>query len=146
LGAVDKRRARTPVFELIFIVCGIWLIGLGLYFAILRPALLPEDLRYIGASVQDIQATTPGIVGWLHRVFTVMGGFIMGAGVLLIAVAMNASQMRKSVTMTVLALAGVFTVGLMSLTNFQLNSDFKWLLLIPLLLWLAGLISYQRHS
>ena len=137
---------RVPAFELIFIVCGIWLVGLGLYFAVLRPALLPEDLRYIGASVQDIQSATPGIVRWLHRVFTVMGGFIVGTGLLSIAVAMNASRMRKNVTLTVLALTGMSTVGLMSLTNFQLNSDFKWLLLIPPLLWLAGMISYQRHS
>jgi len=143
---VDNQRTRIPAFELIFIVCGIWLIGLGLYFAVLRPALLPEDLRYIGASAQDIQSATPGIVRWLHRVFTVMGGFIVGTGVLSIAVAMNASRMRKNVTLTVLALTGVSTVGLMSLTNFQLNSDFKWLLLIPPLLWLAGLISHQRHS
>lgn len=28
----------------------------------------------------------------------------------------------------------------MSLTNFQLNSDFKWLLLIPSLLWIIGLV------
>ena len=143
---MDNQRTRIPAFELIFIVCGIWLIGLGLYFAVLRPALLPEDLRYIGASAQDIQSATPGIVRWLHRVFTVMGGFIVGTGVLSIAVAMNASRMRKNVTLTVLALTGVSTVGLMSLTNFQLNSDFKWLLLIPPLLWLAGLISHQRHS
>jgi hypothetical protein len=54
--------------------------------------------------------------------------------------------MRKKLTLTVLALAGVFTVGTMSLTNFQLSSDFKWPLLIPSLLWLVGLVSYQRHS
>jgi hypothetical protein len=146
LSAVDNRRTRTPAFEVFFIVSGIWLIGLGLYFAFRRPALLPEDLRYIDASVQAIQAAAPGIVGWLHRVFTVMGGFIIGAGVLLIVVATNASRMRKNVTLTVLALTGSSTVGLMSLTNFQLNSDFKWLLLIPPLFWLAGLISYHRHS
>ena len=142
---MDKRTTRIPAFEFIFIICGIWLIGLGIYFAVLRPALLPEDLRYIGASAQDIQSATPGIVSWLHRVFTVMGGFIMAAGVLLIAVAKNASQMRKSEAMTVLILTGVFTVGLMSLINFQLDSDFKWLLLLPPLLWLSGLISYQRR-
>ena len=28
----------------------------------------------------------------------------------------------------------------MGLTNFQLNSDFKWLLLIPSLLWIIGLV------
>ena len=31
-------------------------------------------------------------------------------------------------------------VGTMGLTNFQLNSDFKWLLLIPSLLWIIGLV------
>jgi len=137
---------RAPAFEMIFVVCGLWLIGLGLYFAFSRPALLPEDLRYIGASVQDIQAAAPGIAGWLHRVFTVMGGFIIGTGILSIAVATNASRMRKNVALSVFALVGSSSVGLMSLTNFQLDSDFKWLLLIPPVLWLAGLISYQRHS
>lgn len=146
MSAVVKHSKRAPAFEIIFIACGMWLIGLGLYFAFLRPALLPEDLRYIGASVHDIQAAAPGIAGWLHRVFTVMGGFIIGAGVLSIAVATSASRMRRNVVLSVLALAGLTTVGLMSLTNFQLNSDFKWLLLIPPALWLAGLISYQRHS
>ncbi len=43
-------------------------------------------------------------------------------------------------TWIVLALAGLFTVGTMSLTNFQLDSDFKWLLLIPSLLWIIGLV------
>ena len=32
----------------------------------------------------------------------------------------------------------------MSLTNFQLNSDFKWLLLIPPLLWVIGLVVRSR--
>jgi hypothetical protein len=143
---MDKRGKRPPAFEIIFIICGTWLIGLGLYFAFWRPALLSEDLRYIGASVHDIQAAVPGIAEWLHLVFIVMGGFIIGAGVLVMAVATNVSRMRKVVALSVLALAGLSTVGLMSLTNFQLDSDFKWLLLIPPVLWLAGLISYQRHS
>ena len=44
------------------------------------------------------------------------------------------------------ALAGVSTVGTMSVTNFQLDSDFKWLLLLPALLWAVGLVLYQRHE
>jgi hypothetical protein len=56
---------RIHAFELIFVDCGIWLIGLGLYFAALRPALLPEDLRYIGASAQDIDR--PGLDGSVYR-------------------------------------------------------------------------------
>lgn len=117
-----------------------------MYFAFLRLALLPEDMRYIGATTQELQSAAPGIVDWLHRVFTVMGGFMMGVGALLIVVMMNAAKMQKRVLLTALALAGVFTVGTMSLTNFQLSSDFKWPLLIPSFLWLIGLVLYQRHS
>jgi hypothetical protein len=124
----------------IFVACGIWLIGLGLYFMFLRPTLLPEDLRYMGISASEIQSGIPGLERWLHRVFTVMGGFMMSAGVLTIFVAMKAADGREKWTWIVLAFAGLFTVGTMSLTNFQLNSDFKWLLLIPSLLWAIGLV------
>jgi hypothetical protein len=34
--------------------CGVWLIGLGLYFIFLRPPLLPEDPRYIGLDLATI--------------------------------------------------------------------------------------------
>ena len=125
---------------LIFIACGLWLIGLGLYFMFLRPRLLPEDLRYMGTSLGEIRAATPGLERWLHRVFTVMGGFMTGAGMFTILVAMNLSAAGDKWTWTVLALAGLFTVGTMSLTNFLLNSNFKWLLLIPSLLWIIGLV------
>ena len=124
----------------IFIACGIWLIGLGLYFMFLRPPLLPEDLRYMGISPSEIQSTVPGLERWTHRVFTVMGGFMTGAGVLTILAATNASAVRGKWTWIALALAGLFMVGTMSLTNFQLDSDFKWLLLIPSLLWIIGLV------
>ena len=106
----------------------------------LRPTLLPEDLRYMGISASEIQSGIPGLERWLHRVFTVMGGFMMSAGVLTIFVAMKAADGREKWTWIVLAFAGLFTVGTMSLTNFQLNSDFKWLLLIPSLLWAIGLV------
>ena len=106
----------------------------------LRPALLPEDLRYMGTSPAEVQSAMPGLERWVRRVFGVMGGFMTGAGVLTIFVAMNASVLRQKWTWIVLALAGLFTVGTMSLTNFQLNSDFKWLLLIPSFLWVIGLV------
>ena len=120
--------------------CGIWLVGLGFYFIVLRPPLLPEDVRYMGTSLGEIQSALPGLERWLHRVFTVMGGFMMGAGVLTMFVATNATAAREKWTWIVLALAGLFTVGTMSLTNFQLDSAFKWLLLIPALLWFIGLV------
>ncbi len=116
-----------------------------MYFMFLRPALLPEDLRYMGTGIGEIQSVLPGLERWLRRVFTVMGGFITGAGVLTIFVAMRAAITRERWTGVVLALAGLFTVGTMSLTNFQLDSDFKWLLLMPALFWLIGVV-YQIVS
>ena len=137
---METRKRPQSVSGFIFAACGIWLIGLGLYFMFLRPALLPEDLRYMGTSPAEVQSAMPGLERWVRRVFTVMGGFMTGAGVLTIFVAMNAPVFREKWTWIVLALAGLFTVGTMSLTNFQLNSDFKWLLLIPSFLWVIGLV------
>ena len=134
------RVPNSSVARFVFVVCGTWLIGLGLYFMFLRPPLLPEDFRYMGAVSGEVQSAVPGLQRWAHRVFTVAGGFMMGSGVLTIFVAMNAVAGRAKGTWIVLALAGLFTVGTMSLTNFQLNSDFKWLLLIPSLLWVTGLV------
>lgn len=142
---MEIQKPGPSISLFVFIVCGIWLIGLGLYFIFLRPPLLPEDLRYIGTSVGQIQSAMPGLELWLHHVFTVMGGFMTGAGVLTISVAINAPAAREKWDWLVLPLAGLFTVGLMSLTNFQLNSDFKWLLLMPSLLWVIGLVLRHRH-
>lgn len=139
LGLTAVRNLRARLSKTIFLACGVWLVGLGLYFVVLRPALLPEDLRYMGTSASELQSVLPGLARWTQRVFTVMGGFMAGAGVLTISVAMNASAASTRWTWIALALAGLFTVGAMSVTNFQLHSDFEWLLLVPSLLWAVGL-------
>ncbi len=121
--------------------CGVWLIALGLYFALLRPPLLPEDPRFMGTTLAQIRADVPGLENWLKRVFTVLGGFMAGAGVLTVFLA-PAMRLRLRGTSWAIALSGALTVGLMSATNFALHSDFRWLLLIPALVWLAGLAAY----
>lgn len=78
-----------------------WLTRLGLYFIFVRPPLLAEDPRHIGSTLEQIQAAVPGLVRWLDRVFTVMGGFMSAAGVL--------------------------GVMLMSAINFVIASNFRWL-------------------
>lgn len=40
---------------------GFLFMAMGVYFVFLRPALLPEDLRYIGATGQNISEHIPGI-------------------------------------------------------------------------------------
>lgn len=72
----------NPLSSWLIAACGVWLVGLGLYFIAVRPALLPEDTRSMGATIAQSQAAVPGLEGWLKKVFTVMGGFMAGAGVL----------------------------------------------------------------
>ena len=123
-----------------FMACGIWLVGLGLYFMFIRPALLPEDLRYMQANARELQDILPGLQRWTQRVFTVMGGFMAASGLLTINVALRLCAVRTKVAQAMLTLAGVLSVGLMSVTNFRLDSNFKWLLLIPPLVWAFGLL------
>jgi ABC-type Na+ efflux pump permease subunit len=122
--------------------CGVWLVGLGVYFIALRPALLPEDPRFIGTTLSDIRTAAPGLERWLRMVFTVMGGFMTGTGVLTVFVATAAMPQRVKGTSWAITLAGVFTVALMSAINFAIDSDFRWLLLFPALSWLAALAFY----
>ena len=119
--------------------CGVWLVGLGLYFIFLRPPLLPEDPRFMGTTLEQLRMAVPGLEAWLNKVFTVMGGFMAGAGVLTVVVAIVAMPVRSKGTSWALAISGALTVVLMSATNFALQSDFRWLLLLPALLWFAGL-------
>ena len=131
---------KRPVASWLITACGVWLVGLGLYFIAVRPPLLPEDTRLMGATVAQIQAAVPGLEGWLKKVFTVMGGFMAGAGVLAVFVATVAMPSRLKGTSWAIALAGALTVALMSVTNFALDSDFKWLLLAPASIWLVALV------
>ncbi len=134
-------RIRTlPLSTWTFIACGIWLEALGLYFIFMRPPLLPEDTRFIGSSLAQVRAAVPGLEGWLQRVFIVMGGFIAGTGVLILFVARVAMPSRLKGTSWAIAMSGVLTVALMSATNFDLHSDFRWILLAPALVWLAGFV------
>ena len=136
------RMKNHPISAWMLAACGVWLVGLGLYFIVLRPPLLPEDPRFIGTTVTHIRAQLPGLEDWLKMVFTVMGGFMAGAGVLTVFVATTAMRSRLKGTSWAIALSGALTVGLMSATNFALHSDFRWVLLVPALVWLAGLAAH----
>jgi hypothetical protein len=129
-----------------FVACGVWLVGLGGYFLFGRPPLLPEDLRYVGASAAQVVSLMPHLAAWLRNVFTVMGGFMAGCGVLLIFVAVRAMPQGLQGTGIALGCTGLLTVATMSWTNFMLGSDFKWLLLVPAIAWLLAFVSYTIGS
>ncbi len=130
----------------VFVVCGLWLVALGLYFVFLRSPLLPEDPRYIGISLEAIRSAVPGLERWLGHVFNVMGGFMVATGALTVLAACHFLARHEPGTFAVLAVAGAASVGLMSATNFLLDSDFRWPLLLPALLWIFGLMCYLGES
>jgi hypothetical protein len=136
-------QANRRVSTWMLIACGVWLVGLGLYFIGLRPPLLTEDTRFMGTTPAQIRTAIPGLESWLQKVFTVMGGFMAGTGVLIVFVATVAMPPRLKGTSWAIALSGALTVVLMSATNFALHSDFRWLLFVPALAWLAGLATYM---
>jgi hypothetical protein len=126
-----------------FVACGIWLIGLGGYFMLARPSLLPEDLRYLGSSAIQVDVVLPRLAAWLRNVFIVMGGFIAGCGVLITFVGVRMVPQYLRGTGATLGCVGLLTVATMSWANFMLDSNFKWLLLAPAVAWLLGLVSYE---
>lgn len=134
--------ARQSVSTWMLTACGVWLVGLGLYFIVLRPSLLPEDLRFMGTTLAQTRAAVPGLEGWLQKVFTVMGVFMAGAGVLTVFVATAAMPTRSKGALWAVVLSGALTVALMGATNFALSSDFRWLLSVPVLVWFAGVAFY----
>ena len=140
-----KTRPMQPSGK-VFLVCGLWLIVLGLYFLFLRPALLPEDPAFMGSSLEAIRTAIPGLERWLGHVFNVMGGFMIAAGTVTMLLAWRFLSRREPGTFAILLMAGAASVALMSATNFLLHSNFRWLLLLPALLWLAGLLCYLREN
>ena len=137
-----RRPDRRGAAEWLIASCGVWQVGLGLHFIFVRPALLPEDVRYMGADLQALLATAPRLSGWLDKVFTVMGGFMAGAGALTAYLGWAVMPLRLRGTMTVLVSAGALTLGLMSAVNFVLHSDFRWLLVLPPIGWAAAVLLY----
>jgi hypothetical protein len=141
---MDHAHPRHGFAEWFLLACGVWLIGLGLYFIFVRPPLLPEDVRYMELAGPLLAGVEPGLLKWLPKVFTVMGGFMAGAGVLTGYLALQVLPLHLRGSALVLGVVGALTVGLMSLVNFVLHSDFRFVLAIPPILWMAALLMYLR--
>ncbi|MDQ6692974.1 MAG: hypothetical protein M3014_00920, partial [Chloroflexota bacterium] len=125
-------RTYAPV---LLAACGIILIGLRAHFAIMRPPRLLEATRAIGAASGQITALAPGLSSWLRHIFWVMGGYMSGTGVLTIYVGLVSVPGRARGAAGVATLTGLLSIGWMSVVNFIIDSDFKWLLLGFVLLW-----------
>ncbi len=141
--ATRKCRAlHLPLCAWLLAAVGAATIFVGIYFIFIRPPLLPEDLQYMGLTSERLLATTPKLMSWLRLVFTVLGGYIVGSGLLLVHLALGAFAEREPYAFLVACLSGGFTTGLMSVANLLINSHFKFTLLALTAVWLAALICY----
>lgn len=127
-------------------LAGFFLVGMGLYFIFIRPPLLPEDLRYMGLTSQESDSSLAGLSNWLQKVFWVMGGYIFTAGLLTIYISRTSFLTRFPGTFIIIILTWISSLGLMTVVNFIIASDFKWLLMLFNLPWVTALILYRFHK
>ena len=123
-------------------MAGIALIGVGLYFILLRPPLLPEDIRYMALPAAQLDILRPRLELWLTHVFRVMGGYALATGVLTVTLAATAFRAHQKSAAIGALIGGAASIGWMAAVNFMIDSDFKWVLLGMALLWACSLVLF----
>ena len=122
---------------------GFLLLAMGIYFIFIRPPLLPEDLRYMKITLPMEQDKMQGLQMWLRKVFWVMGCYIFTTGLLTIFIAFTSFRTRTRGAYGIVVLSGISSIGAMTVVNFMIGSDFKWILLIFTLPWMIALFLYR---
>lgn len=139
---VSPMRNAWTLSSVMLVLAGIIVVGIGLYFIVLRPALLPEDVRYMRLSSTELETIGPRLEEWLTHVFRVLGGYALATGALLIALASTAFRRRLPVAVAGALVGGASSIGLMAVVNFMIDSDFKWPLLAGALVWALSLVVF----
>ncbi|RWB32424.1 MAG: hypothetical protein E5V25_02595 [Mesorhizobium sp.] len=132
-------RASWPLSSILLAAFGVALIGIGMFFLVLRPPLLPEDMRFIGLSLEQLQAEQPRMAIWLLHVFRVLGGYATAAGLLTVTIAATSFRQHDGVAGLGATVAGAASIGWMAIVNFVIASDFRWVLLAIALLWASSI-------
>ncbi len=117
----------------ILLLVGIVLVLIGNYFIFFRPTLLPEDRRFL--KIEDSNELTLLLKPWLNHVFRVLGGYTTAAGILVIHLAQGEFRALKTEAIFTATLAGLTSIAVMTWTNFQIQSDFRWPLIALAILW-----------
>ena len=123
-------------------MAGVTLIGVGLYFILLRPPLLPEDVRYMALPAAQYDIIAPRLEPWLTHVFRVMGGYVLATGVLTVTLAATSFRAHQPGAAIGVLIGGAASIGWMAAVNFMIDSDFKWILLGMALLWASSLVLF----
>ena len=135
-----------PYSASLLAVGGLLLVAMGIYFVFMRPPLLPEDLRYMQTNLSVINNSATGLSIWLQKVFWVMGSYIFTTGLLTVFISFTSFRKRLPGAFIIVALAGISSIGSMTVVNFMIGSDFKWILLAFALPWVFALILYRLHK
>jgi hypothetical protein len=135
------RRSWTPS-SIVLVMAGVTLIGTGFYFLLLRPPLLPEDIRYMALPPAQFDILRPRLELWLTHVFRVMGGYVLATGVLMVTLAVTSFRQHSTPAAIGALIGGVASIGWMAVVNFLIDSDFKWVLLAMALLWAVSLVLF----
>ena len=128
--------------SIVLITAGVTLIAVGLYFILLRPPLLSEDVRYMALPAAQLDILRPRLELWLTQVFRVMGGYVLATGVLAVTVAATAFRAHQKGAAIGALIGGAASIGWMAAVNFMIDSDFKWVLLGMALLWACSLVLF----
>lgn len=139
---MNPAKQTWPLSSIVLALSGLAVVGIGLFFIFLRPPLLPEDMRYIGMSLEQLQATQPRMASWLLHVFRVLGGYALATGILTVTLAVTSFRQHQKTAGVGAFVAGAVSIGWMAVVNFLINSDFKWVLLGIALVWLLGLVLF----
>ena len=102
---------------------GILTVGMGVYFAFFRPAMLPEDIRFTGVQPQLLQ---PRMAEWLGVVFRTWGAFMLGFGILLMALAFYLFTKRPIFLRTGVVASILVAFTRLLVSNVVLRSDYLW--------------------
>jgi hypothetical protein len=138
---MNESKPWTPS-SIVLIIAGVALIGVGLYFILLRPPLLPEDVRYLALPTAQLDILRPRLELWLTQVFRVMGGYVLATGVLAVTLAATAFRAHQKGAAIGVLIGGTASIGWMAAVNFLIDSDFKWILLTMALLWACSLVLF----
>lgn len=128
------RPTRSGIAAGLLAVVGVLVMGMGGYFALVRPAFLPEDLRFIGTDAAALTAA-PSITSWLRLVFVVLGAYAFTTGLFTAHIAFTAIRTGRKLPLVLIAVAGLTSLGVMVAVNFAIRSEFRYLLASLGALW-----------
>jgi hypothetical protein len=141
----QENRSRTLSW-IVLAGAGIAVMGIGSYFILLRPPLLPEDLRFLALPASQLDIVRSRLELWLTHVFLVLGGYAVATGVLTVALAATSFRAHSRGAAIGATIGGAASIGLMAAVNFAIASDFKWVLLGIALLWLCSLMLFWLET